>query len=577
MQVGDTLAPALHLPEWVNSLLAFFLILGFPMALFFAWAFELTPDGIKKEKDVNRTKSITPVTGRKLNTTIIGLLVVALGYFAYDKFVLDPREDARIAESARAESGPPVQAEDASDGPEEESIAVLPFVNMSSDAEQEYFSDGLSEELLNVLAKIPGLKVTSRSSAFVFKGQAVDIPTVAEKLGVAHVLEGSVRKAGNKVRITAQLIRAADDVHLWSETYDRELDDVFAIQDEIANQVVSALRVQLMGADISSIETNTEAYTQYLKGRHLRQLRTEDGYKASEQAYRDAIAIDPGYAQAWAGLSETLRQLANNGITDLHEGTEKARAAAIRALELDDSKPEAWAALASIQFVYDWDWDRGEATARTALQYGPGNVLALREMADILRGLGRPEEALEFSLKAVELDPLSRGSLQNLALTYWSLGRYDLSEAQYRRVLELYPGGGDISGMIGALLSLQGKSEEALPYIEAEQEGIWSTMFMAAALHRLGRTEESDLALQKLIDDYGYFGAFQVATVYALKGNPDKAFEWLEISYDQRDGGFTHILVDSTFKSIHNDPRWEEILHRVGLLPYWQEMQEGES
>ena len=574
MQVGDTLGPALLLPEWINSALAFFIILGFPLAMFFAWAFEMTPEGIKKEKDIDRGESITHVTSQKLNNIIIGLLVLALGYFAFDKFVLDPERDAELISAAQQVSEAVTAGTgDEQQGPDKNSIAVLPFVNMSSDPEQEYFSDGLSEELLNLLAKIPELKVTSRSSAFSFKGQNIDIPTVAQKLGVAHVLEGSVRKSGNRVRITAQLIEAGSDVHMWSETYDRELDDVFAIQDEIAREVVTVLQVQLLGTDITSNVIDTQAYTLYLKGRHLQQLRTEDSYKASEQAYRNAIAIDPDYAQAWAGLSETLRELANQGITDMQEGTEQARAAAIRALDLDDASPEAWAALADIQFVYDWDWDRSEATARTALQYGPGNTQALREMSTILRGLGRPEDALEFSRKAVELDPLNRDTLTSYALNYWALGRYDLSEAQYRRMLELFPGHADISGVIGGLLSLQGKPEEALPYIEKEQDGVWRTMFMASAYHQLGREGESDLALQKLIDDYGYFGAFQVATIYALKANNDKAFEWLDISYEQRDGGFTHILNDSTFSSIHDDPRWENILQRVGLLPYWQEMQ----
>ena len=268
MQVGDTLGPALLLPGWINSALAFFLILGFPLAMFFAWAFEMTPDGIKKEKEVDRSQSITHVTSQKLNNMIIGLLVLALGYFAFDKFVLGPQREADLRSQVQEQVAEGV-AESEPEGPDAKSIAVLPFVNMSDDASNEFFSDGITEELLNLLAKIPELKVTSRSSAFSFKGQNIHIPTVAQQLNVKHVLEGSVRKAGNRVRITAQLIEASTDVHMWSETFDRELDDIFAIQDEIAREVVTVLQVQLLGQVPVAEETDTEAYTFYLQGTEL--------------------------------------------------------------------------------------------------------------------------------------------------------------------------------------------------------------------------------------------------------------------------------------------------------------------
>jgi TolB-like protein len=246
MQVGDTLGPALLLPGWINSALAFFLILGFPLAMFFAWAFEMTPEGIKKEKDVVRGDSITRVTSQKLNGMIIGLLVIALGYFAFDKFVLDPGRDAAEIDAAvqtAQEAASAGQAPTVNDN----SIAVLPFVNMSDDAANEYFSDGISEEILNALAKVKGLKVAGRTSSFSFKGKDQDLRQIGETLGVQHILEGSVRKAGNQVRITAQLIKASDGFHLWSETFDRELTDIFAIQDEIAQTILEQMKLELMG------------------------------------------------------------------------------------------------------------------------------------------------------------------------------------------------------------------------------------------------------------------------------------------------------------------------------------------
>ncbi len=259
MQVADVVVNNIEAPGWVFQVLLLFLALGLPFAIIFAWAFEMTPDGLKREHEVDRSQSITGDTGRKLDFTIIGVLVLALGYFAWDKFVLSVDREAALVEAARQEVSAQVASEEAEKPQTTESgqsIAVLPFVNMSSDTEQEYFSDGLSEELLNLLAKIPELRVTSRSSAFSYKGKDFKIADVGRELGVAHVLEGSVRKAGNQVRITAQLIEVENDTHLWSETYDRSLDNIFAIQDEISSAVVDPLKITLLGETPVVTETD---------------------------------------------------------------------------------------------------------------------------------------------------------------------------------------------------------------------------------------------------------------------------------------------------------------------------------
>ncbi len=568
MQAGDTLAPALHLPEWINSALVFFLILGFPIAMFFAWAFELTPEGLKKEKEVDRTHSITHVTGRKLDFAIIGLMAIALGYFAFDKFVLDPQRDAVIVQTAQQATD-----EDAVPGLDDKSIVVLPFVNMSSDPEQEYFSDGLSEELMNLLAKIPELKVTSRSSAFSFKGQNIDIPTVAAKLKVAHVLEGSVRKAGNRVRITAQLIKADSDVHMWSETYDRELDDVFAIQDEIAQAVVSVLQIKLLGVAPTSAKTDTKAYTFYLQGKHFDSLSTDEGWQSAEAAYREALAIDPDYSRAWAGLSLTLRSRANFGHIDLHEGTESARQAAERALEIDENLAEAWSALARIQFVYDWDWDRARGTILTALQHGPRHADALQNAATIFRGLGWPDEAVDYARRALETDPLSRSALRTLGVTYWAVGRHADSRTAYRQMLALYPEQVDMHAFTANSLMLDGKPEEALHELSLEKHEFWVLFAESMILHSLGRYEEADQVTQRYIEENHVGFAFQFADIFAWQSKPDQAFEWLEIASENHDGGFSQILSDPFLVSLQQDSRWEPLLLKVGLLNYWYEMQ----
>ena len=260
-------------------------------------------------------------------------------------------------------------------------------MNMSSDPEQEYFSDGITEEVLNLLVKTPELKVTSRSSVFSLKGQNLDIPTVAAKLGVAHILEGSVRKAGNRVRITAQLIEAGSDVHMWSETYDRELDDIFAIQDEIAQEVVKALHIQLLGDVPTATSTNVEAYQLYLRGNHFATQYTRESMESAETAYREAIALDVNFAPPWEGLSRVLIFQARYSVIDMQEGMEAARQAARRALELDDELAVAWTSLAEIQFDYDWDWARGEAStphrvkirvAKRVLYFDPPHGLHFR-------------------------------------------------------------------------------------------------------------------------------------------------------------------------------------------------------
>ena len=300
LQVSDTLVPALHLPDWFHSGVAFVLILGFPVAIIFAWAFELTPEGLKKEKDVDRSESITHITSRKLDFVVIGLLVVALGYFAYDKFVLDPGRD-----SAEIEAAVEVAHEQAAGPAEspgiEKSIAVLPFVNMSDDASNEYFSDGISEEILNALAHVKGLKVAGRTSSFAFKGRNQDLRLIGKTLNVSHILEGSVRKAGNMVRVTAQLIAVEDGFHLWADSYDRELTDIFAIQDEIAAAILGELKAELIGVQsLASSRTDPRAYEKYLLAKQRMYTRSRPELEDAVELLDEALELDPEFAPAWA-------------------------------------------------------------------------------------------------------------------------------------------------------------------------------------------------------------------------------------------------------------------------------------
>ena len=554
LQVADTLGPALRLPEWFQSGVVFVLILGFPLVLVFAWAFELTPEGLKRERDVDRSESITPQTGQKLNFTIIALLAVAVIYLGIDKFMLEHKHDDETA------AGEP-------------SIAVLPFANMSDDASNEYFADGIAEELLNLLAKIPELQVTSRSSAFQFKGKDIDIPTVARQLNVEHVLEGSVRKSGVKVRITAQLIDADTDKHIWSETYDRELDDIFAIQDEIAREVVDVLHVTLLGAAPTVRETNTEAYTLYLEGLHFIERDNFELYPTALGRFEKATAIDPDYAPAWYGRARAIREMANRGDYPLHEGTGLAREWARKAVELDPSLAEAWAWLARVALIYDWDWDATRTLIDRALEVGPKNPAVLAEAARMHQVFGELEQMIEYAEMALSQDPLSKLRLEEAAKAHMYVGDFDraLELAEKNEAVnsqDAWPG-----DSIGILM-LQGDIEEAARPTDAlgSVNEDFRTIIGAFVYHAAGRTDEAAVALEWVIENLGIPFGYQIAEIYAVREQPDKAFEWLDISYKNRDGGLTYLLVDPFIQSLHADPRWRPFLEKMNLLEYWDAM-----
>jgi len=562
LQVGDTLAPALHLGEWVNTALAFFLILGFPMALFFAWAFELTPEGLKKETDIERSESITHATGRKLDFAIIAMLVVALGFFAYDKFVLDPDRDAVKIEAAvqvaREEVASAVEPQGSA-----KTIAVLPFVNMSDDPNNEYFADGISEEILNLLANVRELRVTSRSSAFSFKGQNVDVPTMAAKLNVAHVLEGSVRKSGDQLRITAQLIDVATDTHLWSETYDRELKNVFAIQDEIAAAVVDALQIRLLGMRPKAIETDPEAYALYLQGRHFGNRNTAEASKQAETLLLQSLEIDSGFAPAWVALSGVyLQQVGVFGNRPADEGRELARHAAQQAMAADPQDGRAYSMLAYVEMSLDWDFVMASQHLQQALTLNPGDAYILQSAAMLEQIFGRVDKAIDLSRQSIVLDPLSGHTGLGESLYYAHRSAEAVDSMQM--ALSLNPDSARTRYLLGLVLLAQGDAAAALAVTEQVADRGYRSSGLAVVQHALGDTAASDSALRELIECCAANGAYQVAQAYAFRGETDDAFDWLGHAYDNRDPGLTRMLIDPVFTNLHNDPRWESILDKMG-------------
>jgi TolB-like protein/lipoprotein NlpI len=571
MQAGEVMGPALRLPEWVNSMLAFFLILGFPLAMFFAWAFEMTPEGLKKEKDVDRSRSITSTAGKKLNHTITIVLVLALGLFAFDKFVLDPgRDAAEIATAiqvAQENVVPVVEPAEANN-----SIAVLPFVNMSSDKEQEYFSDGLSEELLNLLAKIPELRVAARTSSFSFKDQNIEIPEIAARLKVAHVLEGSVRKSGNQIRITAQLIQADNGYQLLSETYDRQLDNIFQIQDEIASAVVEALKITLLGEAPKTKETDPEAYQLYMEGQYINRQNSKSAYPRAITLLNKVLEIDPNYVPAWTELATSYIGYAGFDDLSYEEGFALADNAITRALEIDPDYAPAYSARGSSIMYYRFKFKAGYEDLQHALRLDPGSALVLSSNGFGARVLGRLNESINLFGKSLELDPLMAGTHSFQGWSFIYAGRQDEAESAFRTALTLTPGYSGGHYRLGRVLIRKGDFAEALAEMRKETDAVYRSTGLAMAHHALGNREASQLALNDIIENDANGGAFQIAEVYGFRNEPDKAFEWLEQAVAISDGGVAATLGNPALHSLRTDPRWQPFLEKLGLLEFWLEM-----
>jgi serine/threonine protein kinase/Tfp pilus assembly protein PilF len=448
------------------------------------------------------------------------------------------------------------------------SIAVLPFLNLSGDKDQEYFSDGLAEELLNDLAKIQGLRVVARTSSFQFKGKNEDLRAVGDKLNVGNLLEGSVRKQGKKVRITAQLIKAADGFHLWSETYDRDLNDIFAVQEDIARSVAASLRVTLLGgtpATSPTEEKNADAYSAYLQGRYFYERLSKENLEKAISYYEQAIKLDPGYAAAWAGLADTLSDEADWGYLPAEEGKREARKAAERALALDPNLAEAHAAMGGIKMTYNWDWQGADASFQRALALEPGSGDLAMRAAALAATLGRFDEALALGRRAVELDPLSATSYFNLGQNAYNAGRLEEAAAAFKKVLELDPEFSSAHASLGTVYIEQGRPRQALAETEREQHPAVRLYVLALAYHALGRKKEADAALAELLTKYHATMAYQIAELYAVRGDADRAFEWLERAYIQRDVGLTYIKGDPPLRNLKHDPRYAVFLKKMGL------------
>ena len=449
----------------------------------------------------------------------------------------------------------------------DKSIAVLPFVNMSNDPDQEYFSDGLSEELLNLLSKIPELKVIGRTSSFSFKGKNEDLRSIAQKLGVAHILEGSVRKDGNKIRVTAQLIRATDGSHLWSETYDRDLEGIFKLQDEIAGAVVKQLKLKLLTAssNATSSSTNTEAYNLILQGNYFVVKRDKDNLAKALDFYLKALAIDSLNARSWAAVANCYYLQASWEWIDRNQAYEKAREAATKSIELDGSQAEGYKLLGGIK-MFHFDWDGAEAELQKALKLEPGNADALRITGFLYRCTGRFDEAIRLTKQSITLDPVQGHTYFSFGQLLYHANHLEEAIVTYKKVLELNPQFPRAHIFLGKAYLLQGKPHLALAEMLQEVgEEAWRSFGLILTYEALGRKKEVDKLLSDYIIKFQKNNMYQIAEIYAVRGNKDKAFEYLEKSYVAKESRFTYLKGDPLLKNLESDPRHKTLLKKMKL------------
>lgn len=546
------LGPTFGIPDWVTRWFVLACAIGFPFWIAFAWFFEWTPQGFKREETVEHDPTLTRATGRKLDFWIIGVLAVAVVLLLTNQFVL--HRGVNEVAAAPAITAPP------------NSIAVLPFSNESSDKQQDYFAEGISEDLLNLLTEVQPLRVAARTSSFAFQGKGLGIPEIAAKLHVANVLEGSVRKAGDEVRISAQLVRAADGYQIWSQSYDRKLTDIFKIQDGIAADVVKHLKVKMLGAAPIARATDPRAYALYLQARQLGRQSTAEAFNSSEALYRQALAIDPRYVQAWDGLATNFINETYIGVLSNAQGQRQAHAAVEKALAIDPDYAPAQALLGYFAMAQN-DLPAAARHFERALALDPTDLDVLRNSATLLETLGRLPPAIAIDEYVVARDPVNPIALSSLGIAYLYAGRYDAAIATFRTLLTLSPGYGEAHYNMGEALLLKGDAAGGLAQMQQEKAEAWRLVGLPLAYCALGRKADAHAAFATLIAKYAKDAPYNIATDYAYCGEADPAFAWLDKAVAWQDPGLAAIVPENLFDKIRHDLRWLPFLRKLGYAP----------
>ena len=560
IQIATQVFPFFEVPNWAVRLVVLLLIIGFPAALIFSWAFEITPEGIKRESEIEPNKSITRKTGRKLVAITAVLAVIAAGLLVFQFIRPKPTAPDSMPVSAIIPN---------------KSIAVLPFDNLSRDPDNAYFCEGVQDEILTRLAKVADLKVISRTSTQHFKSTPDNLPQIAKQHGVAHILEGSVQKATDQVRVNVQLINALTDAHLWADTYDRKLTDIFAVESEIAKTIAETLQARLTGSEKSSITktptVNPEAYELYLKGRFFSEKRTGADIRKSIEYYDQAIAKDPNYPLAYVGLADSYLLLSPYGDIPPKESTPPARAALKKALELDDSLAQAHAS-SGLLATLELDVHRGISELERAIQLNPNYATAHHWLARPLMAIGQSDRAIAEGKRAIELDPLSLICNADLSWVYFNGHRYDEAEAQARKTLEMDSRFAVAHYYLGGAFQFKGKLTEAIAEYQksAELNGDdqYSLAMLGQAYARKGQMEDARKVLARLSEKpkSRYVAPYALALVLTALGDKAHALDELERGYDE--GGFyiSLITVDPFFDDLRGDPRFKALVQKIVAL-----------
>jgi TolB-like protein/Flp pilus assembly protein TadD len=553
IQIATQVFPFFEIPNWAVRLVVLLLILGFPVALILSWAFELTPEGIKRTETADAAGEHSH--GGAWITIVLTAAALSLGLFFLGRYTAG-RATPRQSQAAAAVP--------------HKSVAVLPLVNTSGDPSNEYFSDGLSEELIAVLAKIPELKVIGRSSSFFFKGKSGDSAAIGQKLGVANLIEGSVRKQGDRVRIVAELISAVDGRSLWSETYDRELKDVFAVQAEIAKSVADQMKVKLLGektrSDAKPSNENLAAHNAVLQSDFYFQQQTPEGVRKSIAFLQDAVRLDPNYALAYAKLGQAWRQYAISFATDdISKAYDEARQAADKAVSLAPDLVDVRMTVGLLAMNPGLDFPAGEKEFRHVLQSSPNNAGAKNGLCVSLLAQGRLTEAEEACRQALLLDPLLTNLWFNLGRITVGTDRYKEAGEAFRKGLELQPNASRFHTYLATLDVLENRPAQATANAQLETEGFWRDYTVALVQQAQADRPAADATLKDFIAKDSNGGAFQIAVLYAIRKEPDEMFKWLDTAYDTRDSGLTQLAITPFFLPYRDDPRFTALCQKLNV------------
>jgi TolB-like protein/Tfp pilus assembly protein PilF len=559
IQAASIFLPAFNAPQWAMQIVILILVVGFPIALTFSWAFEITPEGIKRESEVAADQSITRHTGRKIFALTIVLAVVATGLLIFQlvrsKNTVTPRQSEAATVSSK-------------------SIAVLPFDNLSGDPQNAYFSEGVQDEILTRLAKIAELKVISRTSTQRFKSAPNDLRQIAQQLGVANILEGSVQKANDQVRVNVQLINALTDAHLWADTYDRKLTDIFAVETEIAKAVADTLQAKLTGSEQRVIAArpteNAEAHQLYLKGRFFWNKRTGNDLKKSIDYFEQALAADPNYALGYAGVADAYVFLPGYTAGAPKDCYPKAMAAAKKALALDETLAEAHTTLALALWYYDFDFTQANREFQRAIELNPNYATGHQQYGNnTLSALGRFHEAIVEGKRAVELDPLSLVINTDLGMNYYYARRYDEAIEQLRKTLEMDPGYYYAHVNLGQVLGAKRAFDEAISEYQKARALNDDPFVLGLLGHAYASSDNKTEALKileqlKEVSKQRYVSLYSFAIVYLGLGDKQEALRWLEQCYQDRAGAdIGWIRVDALVDPLRGDPRFEALAEKI--------------